>query len=72
MEMVAYLTNSKLRSRQASLPHHLDTVSETTIAPEKNPPHTSASPESLPLPTPALRFQSSKPVPVKSWDVYMD
>jgi hypothetical protein len=37
-----------------------------------NPPNTSAGSKSLPLPTPALRLQPSKPVPVKSWDVNVD
>jgi hypothetical protein len=71
-ETVADLANIKLCSRQASIPHRLDAVSETLIAPELNPPRTSAGPKSLPLPTPALWFQSSKPIYVKSWDVNVD
>jgi hypothetical protein len=70
-ETVADLANSKLRSRQASLPHRLDVISETPIVPRLHPLLTSAVPESPPLPD-ALRCQSSKPVPVKSWDVDVD
>jgi hypothetical protein len=71
-ETVADLVNSKLRSKQASWPHHLDAVSETPIEPEVNPPNTSAGPKSLPPPAPALRLQPTKLIPVKSWDVYVD
>jgi hypothetical protein len=68
---VADLANSKLQSRQVSLPHRLDAISETPIVPEPHPLVTRAGPESLPLPH-APRFQPPNPVPVKSWDVYED
>jgi hypothetical protein len=60
-QTVADLANIKLRSRQVSLPHRLDAISETPIVPEPHPLITSAGPESLPLPF-APRFQIS-------WDV---
>jgi hypothetical protein len=70
-ETVADLANNKLQSRQASMPHRLDVLSETPIVPEPHPPVSTAGPETLALPS-GTRFHSSKPVPVKSWDVYVD
>jgi hypothetical protein len=70
-ETVLDLANSKLRSQHVSLPHRLDAISETPIVPEPHPLVTSAGPESLPLPS-AHRLQTSKPVPVKLWEVYVD
>jgi hypothetical protein len=70
-ETVADLANDKLQSRQASMPHRLDVLSETPIAPEPHPLVSTAGPETLALPS-GTRFHSSKPVPVKSWDVYVD
>jgi hypothetical protein len=70
-ENVADLANSNLESRQASLPHLLDAISNTPIVLVPHPIVTTAGPETLALPT-GTRFHSSKPVPVKSWDVYVD
>jgi hypothetical protein len=70
-ETVADLANSKLQSRQASLSNGLDVISETPIILEPYPIITTAGPETLALPN-GTRFHSSKYVPVKSWDVYVD
>jgi hypothetical protein len=70
-ETVVDLATSRLQSRQASLPHRLDAISETPIILEPHPIVTTTGPETLALPT-GTRFHSSKPVPVKSWDVYVD
>jgi hypothetical protein len=70
-ETVADLANDKLQSCQASMPHHLDVLSETPITPEPHPLVSTTGPETLALPS-GTRFHSSKPVPVKYWDVYVD
>jgi hypothetical protein len=70
-ETAADLANSKLQSRQASLPHRLDAISETPIVLEPHPIVTTAGPGTLALPT-GTWSHSSKPVPVKYWDVYVD
>jgi hypothetical protein len=70
-ETVADLDNNKLQSRQASIPHRLYVLSETPIVPKPHPLVSMASPETLALPY-GTRFHSSKPVPVKSWDLYVD
>jgi hypothetical protein len=70
--MVADLANSKLRAKQASVPHRLDALSETAIEQEKYILDMLAGPESLPLPIPVLRHQHSKPIPIKPLDVYVD
>jgi hypothetical protein len=70
-ETVADLANDKLQSRQASMLHRLDVLLETPIAPEPHPLVSTSGPETLALPS-GTRCHSSKPVPVKSWDVYVD
>jgi hypothetical protein len=70
-DTVADLANSKLQSQQGSLPHRLDVILETPIVLEPHPIITTAGPETLSLPT-GTRFHSSKPVPVKSWDLDVD
>jgi hypothetical protein len=70
-DTVVDLANTKLQSRQASMPHRLDVLSETPIIPKPHPLVSTAGPEILTLPS-GTRFHSSKPVPVKSWDVYVD
>jgi hypothetical protein len=70
-ETVTDLANNKLQSRQASMPHRLDVLSETPIVPEPHPLVSTAGPKTLAPPS-GTRFHSSKPVPVKSWDVYVD
>jgi hypothetical protein len=70
-ETVTDLANNKLQSRQASMPHCLDVLPETPIVPEPHPLVSTAGPETLALPS-GTRFHSSKPVPVKSCDVYVD
>jgi hypothetical protein len=70
-ETVADLANNKLQSRQASMPHRLDVLSENHIVPEPHPLVSTSGPETLALPS-GTWFHSSKPVPVKSWDVDVD
>jgi hypothetical protein len=70
-ETEADLANTKLQSRQGSMPHRLDVLSETPIVPEPHPLVSTVGPETLALPS-GTRFHSSKPDPVKSWDVYVD
>jgi hypothetical protein len=71
-ETVADLANIKLELKHASVPHHPYLVPETAIEPDADIHDTIADPKFLPLPPLAPRRRPSKPIPVKSWEVYVD
>jgi hypothetical protein len=71
-ETVADMSNSKLHSKQPSSPHRIDMVSETAIQPEVAVPGMAVGPKSLPLPARSSPSLHRKPLPVKSWEVYVE
>jgi hypothetical protein len=71
-QTVADLANSKRHSKQSSAPRHPDLVSETLIRPDDARPDSTVGPEHAPLLVHDSRCLHRKPVPVKTWDVYVD
>jgi hypothetical protein len=71
-ESVADLANTLIRDNAASVPHHLDAISEPDIPLEHCPVTAPQGPPSLRLPRAAHHCHHRHPRPVKHWEAYVD